>query len=77
MNIILQCEKSSFSVGCFVNLANSMITGEVNIIADLGTKFIKIATLWTGQSSFRIFCSQEISSDRGNVKILVAHKFRR
>jgi len=32
-----------------------MITGEVNIIADLGTKFIKIATLWTGQSSFRIF----------------------
>ena len=43
-----------------------MITGEVNIIADLGTKFIKIATLWTDQSSFRIFCSQEISSECEN-----------
>ena len=32
-----------------------MITGEVNIIANLGTKFIKIATLWTGQSPLRIF----------------------
>ena len=32
-----------------------MITGEVNIIAVLGAKFIKIATLWTGQSSFSFF----------------------